>query len=202
MAYIFDAAAERGETDILWNVRNGLPMLASVERHLDKRNIAIVEDNTQPDAGEPTAFKLLVLDESLWKHVEFPGGKWNELHNQPLQFRNDNRPAARFLWFHYAFSRLLRQRYGVLGWLRDSNWWKGRMFASPGAYLRRSQLMAIATVLGQSRQYEEMLKEEPFRTFEHSKTQKSKDDEYLMAIDTIQKALLEELVKDEVEESG
>jgi hypothetical protein len=71
------------------------------------------------------------------------------IHGTVLEFRNDFRPAKRYLYFAFVTALLRRQRHQVDGW------WKSitdnrdvKMFATPQEYLRKSTLVTLAKRLG------------------------------------------------------
>ncbi|KAH7002551.1 hypothetical protein EDB80DRAFT_685712 [Ilyonectria destructans] len=47
-----------------------------------------------------------------------PSDADKELHGKELSFKNNFRPANRYLYYHYAVTLLRRQRYAVPGWWR------------------------------------------------------------------------------------
>lgn len=68
-----------------------------------------------------------------------------DLHERELTFRNENRPAARFLYFHFLMALvrikdLERPKWRSV-WARYHNY---RPFPTPGNYIRQSMLIALA----------------------------------------------------------
>lgn len=124
--------ARRGH---LMSPANGLPMEKGIKERFDDAQISI-----QPVAGT-NDFKIVTFDTEDKRAMAFDG--------KTLQFPNNFRPAKRYLYFAYVCSLLRRQRHEV------PRWWKGRhkhglqeMWATPGDYLRRSTLSALARRIG------------------------------------------------------
>ncbi|KAL8661886.1 MAG: hypothetical protein Q9202_005168 [Teloschistes flavicans] len=66
-----------------------------------------------------------------------------DLDGKKLQFRNNNRPAKRFLYFRFIITYLESKNLGTASWV-DRVEGKGTMWATPGPYLRKSMLLALA----------------------------------------------------------
>lgn len=66
-----------------------------------------------------------------------------DLDESILQFRNDNRPARRYLYFKYLMTYLTTQQSGNTQWVERSPG-MGTMWCTPGSYLRHSMLRLLA----------------------------------------------------------
>ena len=123
------AGHQRGH---LYNPANGIPIAKGFERMLDKSEIVIIPGD------KPGSWKVHCL------------GKKKDFHGRHLTFRSDFRPAARFLYFRFLASILLRQRHEVDTWWQDRmEFGGGEMWASPGDYLRTSLMNNLARTIGQ-----------------------------------------------------
>ncbi|KAL8783509.1 MAG: hypothetical protein Q9195_009363 [Heterodermia aff. obscurata] len=73
-----------------------------------------------------------------------------ELDSAIVNWRNsDERPAARFLYFHFVITLLRNKRDGTPGWEQYMQELPtGKPFASMGPYLRKSMLLALARAAG------------------------------------------------------
>jgi len=157
MTYIFGVEAI-GE---LFSVKNGILMSTRAEERFDKGLFVIVPDVNDPasqhdidkwNASEPKEYKIRVLDKDsqLMKapvQAHRPEN-WIDLDGQRVEFRNDHRPRSRYLYFHYCVSILRRswnqnKRWELLKMEVASNMW-----ATPGRYLRKAMLAAIAEEIG------------------------------------------------------
>ncbi|CAH0016628.1 unnamed protein product [Clonostachys rhizophaga] len=133
----------------LMGTKNAFPVHEYYEKLFDDGGLVIVPDT---EAG-PDCWKTQWLyGENEWR----PGGgdllpSGQELHNRPLKFKNDFRPAARYLYFAYCMDLLRRQRHEAPGW------WKGKgrfntetnsVWATPGDYMRTSALRMLARRIG------------------------------------------------------
>ena len=76
------------------------------------------------------------------------GRKYGDLDGTELESKNNNRPAHRFLYYHFASTLLRYMRYGKPGWAEKRVILPtGKIWATPGPYLRKSMLKAIANVI-------------------------------------------------------
>lgn len=126
--------------------KNGIPMYYKYEAAFDDARLVIVPDG-DPRKG---CWKVHCLDD-LDTHQPsklVPFGR--ELHGRSLQFRNDFRPAARYLYFAFCLNILRRQRHEVPGWWRDYlvDGTRKEIWARPGTYLRTSTLRKLAQITG------------------------------------------------------
>ncbi|PKK41218.1 hypothetical protein CI102_14712, partial [Trichoderma harzianum] len=133
----------------LMAAKNGIPMHHEHERLFDDARLVIVPE-VQPD-GNPRkgCWKVYCLDEpdTYEASPHFPSGR--ELHGRSLQFRNEFRPSARYLYFAFCMSILRRQRHQVPGWWQDYLIDDvGKAWATPGTYLRTSTLRRLAHQVG------------------------------------------------------
>ena len=72
-----------------------------------------------------------------------------ELDGKEVVFKNNNRPASRFLYYHFVVTLLRNKRDRQQGWERYLvDLPTGRPFATIGRYLRESMLLALAKMAG------------------------------------------------------
>lgn len=156
MTSIFGAKAI-GE---LFSVKNGILMSEGAGRRFDKGLFIIVPDvdksASQHDidawnASEPKEYKIRVLDKDCQVMNQWlcPSRRerWVNLDGQRVAFRNNRRPRAEYLYFHYCVSILRRS------WNQDKHWGLLKeelrgMWAAPGPYLPKSMLAAFIEELG------------------------------------------------------
>lgn len=67
-----------------------------------------------------------------------------DLDGKTLQFRNDERPARRYLYFRYAITYLFWNKKGLLEWTAKTSDDRGRTRVPSGPYLRQSMLLVLA----------------------------------------------------------
>lgn len=66
------------------------------------------------------------------------------LDGKEVLFKNDNRPAARFLYYHFAVTLLRNKRNRQPGWEKYCvDLTRGRPFAAMGPFMRESMLLAL-----------------------------------------------------------
>jgi hypothetical protein len=83
--------------------------------------------------------------------------KIGDLDGTELEFKNENRPAHHFLYYHFVSTLLRYVRYEKPGWAEKRvNLPTGKIWATPGPYLRRSMLKALADVIGDCEPPEEV----------------------------------------------
>lgn len=162
-----DSIIGRGRPE-LFSSRNGLLMCSVVEEHFDAGVLVIVPDLPDRPSLEVLTkwlnveirnFKVRIIDQS-WKHLDhgilYPGGlTWRELDNRPLKFKSAQRPAARYLYFHYCLQVLRRAwkagpgqsaAFSLADELGKPIW------ATHGRYISRNMLTAFAEEVGHHRQ--------------------------------------------------
>ena len=145
-AYLFGEDISTGH---LMNPRNGILIHDLFEQAMDKAQISIVPVNEK----DPVSSELMVVvfDRELLKRESSPlfDFDWNSLDGLVLEFKNENRPGLRYLYFNYLLTLLRRRRYQCRGWPSDLNRYKNQyMWGSPGKWLRESSLRAIARSVG------------------------------------------------------
>jgi hypothetical protein len=145
--YLF-GDAETSFLDHLMNPENGLILHKSFAKALDEGEIIVVPasrddiDLRTKDkvdfSKDKEPYKLQILDQTLRRIKERSG-----LDGRILQFRNENRPSKRYLWFLAIMTVAQRHRAAVLGWEKDREILGTKMWASPGEYVRRSTMHGI-----------------------------------------------------------
>lgn len=115
---------------------NALIMCGSAEMRFDKGQFVLIpaDENESPI----TRWKIWVLDHSALNGI-MGRKKLRDYHDKEIFFNNDNRPAARFIFAHYAISimRMTKSRmHNYEDRLRELA--NLKPFATPGAYLRKS----------------------------------------------------------------
>ena len=74
--------------------------------------------------------------------------KYGDLDGTELEFKNDNRPAHRSLYYHFVSTLLRYVRYEKPGWAEKRiNLPTGKIWATPGPYLRKSMLKTLTNVI-------------------------------------------------------
>ena len=147
IAYLFGQPADKGHS-LMWGQANGIMLHNDVEEAFDAGQLVIVPDEGSDDNG----FKTILLSEELKKNDDQDSGinrPWSGLHGKPLVFKTDQRPGKRFLYAHTLLTAFVRRRWCVKGWGNDREvLFSGRIWGSPGKWLRKSQLLAIAAEVG------------------------------------------------------
>ncbi|KXG52810.1 uncharacterized protein PGRI_080660 [Penicillium griseofulvum] len=160
-----DAIFGKTKTPELFSPRNGVMVSKYIEHYLDSGKMVIVPN--LPDRpklaqllgwlnSDVRSLKIRLLDHS-WNKLEHPivrdlPLKYRDLDNRVLIFRSSFRPAARYLYFHYAI-QVLRH-----AWEQNSQGDKaaetmqaeaGKLFwGTPGRYLPKNMLLALVEELG------------------------------------------------------
>ncbi|KAF4970060.1 hypothetical protein FZEAL_10120 [Fusarium zealandicum] len=137
--YLFGESHPSDKNGHIMSARNGIPMRQDYEKMFDDGRMTLVPVSGTNDI-KVVFFKALEPDPS--EHAR-------ELHGRTLSFKNDFRPAHRYLYFHYAMTLLRRQRHKVPGWWRGfKEYGLHKVWATPGAYLRQSAMLVLARNIG------------------------------------------------------
>ncbi|PNP43707.1 hypothetical protein TGAMA5MH_04679 [Trichoderma gamsii] len=150
----------------LMSDKNGIPMYERYEKAFDDARLVIVPDGD----SEKGCWKVYCLDDpdTHKPSKAVPFGR--ELHGRSLQFQNDFRPSSRYLYFAFCMSILRKQRHEVPGWWRDYLVdGPGKVWATPGTYLRTSTLRKLAHQIGH-------MTEEEVAVFAPGPAREDKDD--------------------------
>ncbi|KAL1611914.1 hypothetical protein SLS60_000136 [Paraconiothyrium brasiliense] len=153
----------------LMSPSNGLILSSAFEKTLDDGAIIIVpaaRGDVDPETKKEVDFdndkepyKVRVLDQSLVEGSKFVGIVQNSmLDGRILEFRNNNRPKKRYLWYLAIINLARRRRCQVTGWQKDSERLGSAMWASPGEWLRRSTIHSIMRQIGFDTNPEDTLK--------------------------------------------
>ena len=74
---------------------------------------------------------------------------WSQTARTNLVFKNEARPAARFLYYHFVVTLLRNKLYRTERYAHHLNTLStGRPFATMGVYLRKSMLLTLARKAG------------------------------------------------------
>lgn len=123
---------------------NALLLLDRIKGWFDSYHIVIVP----VDAKETpiTRWKTELISPHIRK-APFSGLRdGNELDGKELKFHDEKRPVSRFLYFHFIMALVRIKDIKREGW-QDvwARYYTQRPFPTPGNYIRRSMLLAIAT---------------------------------------------------------
>ncbi|KAI9767852.1 MAG: hypothetical protein M1840_005345 [Geoglossum simile] len=143
--YLF--GAEKGTR--LFSVDNCLILHNDIERAFDNGNFVILPvDLTETPIR---TWRVAIVNDSCrnqglyMKSVNTLG----DLDGKELVFQTQQRPAARFLYYHFVVTLLRCRQYKQPGWERVWTTLKtNRPWPTPGPYLRRSMLIALAQAVG------------------------------------------------------
>ncbi|KAJ9286803.1 hypothetical protein DTO021C3_5535 [Paecilomyces variotii] len=142
LSYFFGASELRVSMD----KRNGLTLLDTLEECLDAGQIVIVPMPPQPEE-EATRWKCLVIDHEIMDNVVLAMDdtiRFKDIHGKALEFLSNSRPAKRYLYFRFIITYLFhKRRASNLEWVEEVEA-KGTLWATPGPYLRKSMLVALA----------------------------------------------------------
>jgi HNH endonuclease len=169
MAALFGKASK----DEMFSPRNGLILANQVEALFDRGFFVIVPDiadETQASIEKwnkqsPKEYKLRLLNRqhpmAAVHVVQDKRETWLDCDGRKLKFRNDFRPRARYLYFHYCCQML---RYA---WSTDQNKpttdkptplrheLRKQFWGTPGRYLPRNMLMTLVDEMGH--QYDDLM---------------------------------------------
>ncbi|KAJ5087272.1 hypothetical protein N7456_010888 [Penicillium angulare] len=129
--------------------RNGITLHKSLAMKLETAEIAIIPA-LLPPKGEVLQWKCFVIKEDIIDATACIWGsrviKFRELHNKHLKFLTPNRPARRYLFFRFFMTYLKAKKEGNT-YFTSMLEQRREFWASPGPYLERSALLALARML-------------------------------------------------------
>lgn len=79
-------------------------MDSNLEKSFDKRDFVLVPIPTEH--GKPSRWQFILMNEKLRKYKQL-----GSLDGTELEFKNDNRPAHRFLYYYFVSTLLRYIRY-------------------------------------------------------------------------------------------
>ena len=149
--YIFGA----GSGSRLFSADNCLLLHSFAEEHFDKGHFVIIpaDLNEKPII----TWKIMTTNDDA-RNADMGRTKLNKLEGTNLVFKNNARPAARFLYYHFVVTLLRNKLYRTTGYAKYmENLTTGKPFATMGAYLRKSLLLMLARKAGDLDEDEEKL---------------------------------------------
>ena len=131
----------------LYSADNCILMLSEAEGLFDSGCFVLVP--AVPTESPIKSWKIKVTNDSARKH-RVGWKRLGELDNTVVNWKNtDERPAARFLYFHFVITLLRNKRDRAQGWERNlQELPTGKPFATMGPYLRKSMLLTLAKAAG------------------------------------------------------
>ena len=101
--------------NLLWHTDNGIMMRSWLEKSFDRGDWILI-GHPQPE-GAPIEYEFVLLNEKLGKSaVEF-SLRYNDLDGRKLVWKNERRPDAKYVYWHFATSLLRnykKQTPGIL----------------------------------------------------------------------------------------
>lgn len=132
--------------ELMWSMGNGLIMHRSLEEAYDEHAFCLVPIEKP---GQPDGWKFVFIDEERRHDGLNLIQTWDYVDGTELEFRNDQRPSRRFLYFHYVFCIYRAMQERTKGWQKVRERSGNRqLWATPGPYLRTSMLKKLAEVIG------------------------------------------------------
>jgi hypothetical protein len=131
--------------ELMWSMGNGIMMHQDFEEAYDEHTFCLLPIEKP---GQPDGWKLVLIDEE--KRYQKVNGLqvWDFYDGRELEFRNDQRPSRRFLYFHYFLCIYRAMQERKKGWQKSRDKSVTRtLWATPGPYLRVSMLRKLAEVI-------------------------------------------------------
>lgn len=190
-----------GEPDegssLIWSFQNGIVMSKTLETQFDKGYFVLVPVESTDAGTEPCQWRFVLMNEKVRKHpVGESSTTYNDLDGRTLEWKNDNRPARRFLYYHFVTTLLRYVRYEKPGWAEKRlTLPTGKLWATQGPYLRRSTLKHLASLLGDVDEADEIFSDGVF----DRKDNKPESEERLMAQEVFVAQECPKLVKEDIQ---
>ncbi len=128
---------------------NALLLSVTVKSWFDKYMIVVVPLDPTERPIRRWRTDVLTSDIANSKTDLTVEGQWirgQDLDGKELVFLGEKRPVSRFLYFHFVMALVRMKDVGRRGW-QDAwaRYYQERPFPTPGPYLRKSMLLALAT---------------------------------------------------------
>lgn len=125
---------------------NCLLMQDSVERAFDNGNFVLLP----VDASESPILRWKIqITNLVAMHTDMGRVSLKDLNGKEVSFKNENRPASRFLYYHFVVTLLRNKRDRQPGWEKSSaELPTGKPFATMGRYMRETMLLTLAKNAG------------------------------------------------------
>ncbi len=131
--------------------RNGLVMHQVIQKGFDNGWLVIVPDGSLERIS--TRWEVIVLNPTILNKMMFKIEeriyRWTDFDGRPLEFRNINRPARRYLYFRYLMTYMHAEKEGYEGFkekLPPGTIWAS--FHKSSGYLRSSVLRSLGRKVG------------------------------------------------------
>ena len=125
---------------------NCLLMHEYVERAFDKGQFVLIPLDASEDPI--LRWKIKVTDTSALNTKVFDR-RLRDFNDKEVIFLNENRPASRFLYYHFVVTLLRNKTNRKPGWAKVSaELPTGKPFATMGPHMRESMLLALAKMAG------------------------------------------------------
>ena len=125
---------------------NCLLMHEYVERAFDKGQFVLIPLDASEDPI--LRWKIKVTDTSAL-NTKVLGRRLGNFDDKEVVFLNENRPASRFLFYHFVVTLLRNKKHRKPGWeIFAAELSTGKSFATMGPYMRESMLLALAKMAG------------------------------------------------------
>ena len=158
--YVFGA----GSGTRLFSADNCLLLHRTVEEHFDKGHFVIIP--ADPTEKPILTWKIMTTNDDAHK-ADMGRTTLDKLEGTNLVFKNNNRPAARFLYYHFVVTLLRNKLYRTAGYATYmENLTTGKPFATMDKYLRKSHLLMLARKAGDLNEHEEKIIINDQNTFE------------------------------------
>lgn len=126
---------------------NALLLSTCIEGWFDTFHLVVVP----VDATESpiTRWRTDIISPDIRNSSYVSGRKADELDGKELEFLSEKRPVSRFLYFHFIMALVRIKDIQRRGW-QDvwARYYEQRPFPTPGNYMRKSMLLALATHFG------------------------------------------------------
>lgn len=123
---------------------NALLLSRHIKGWFDSHHLVIIP--VDPMETPITRWRTELISDDIRKSLICPEFHARELDGKELTFLNENRPVSRFLYFHFIMALIRIKDLKRRGW--ETIWaryYDQRPFPTPGPYMRKSMLLAIAT---------------------------------------------------------
>ena len=154
-AHLVPYSVSRGLADYLFGEGSGSRMdkaddCLMIQNHLEtsmdsQQSVVIPVDRNETPIKRWRVH--ITMDDAINKTL-YPGTKLGDLDGRELAFKNENRPASRFLYYHFIVTIIICRDRETLGWGKNMDLVTGKPFATWGKWMRTSVLLNLAHTAG------------------------------------------------------
>ena len=117
-----------------------------IEEDMDAHRLVVIPVDRDENLIKRWQVRLITTD--IANVLIYPEKRFKDTDGKELEFMNDARPAARFLYCQFTVNIIMTRQRGFAGWERNLQLVTGKPFATWGRWLRSSVPVQLARLGG------------------------------------------------------